>query len=112
MTPAEVSDHCNRAKVYIDFGHHPGKDRMPREAAIAGCCIVTGRQGAAKFPEDIFIPDVYKIDETRSDFVHEFGRTISNIFEAFEENAEHFDDYRTRIRTEKSDFMDQVASIF
>src|SRR5687767_6015204 len=25
------------SKLYIDFGPHPGKDRLPREAAIMGC---------------------------------------------------------------------------
>jgi hypothetical protein len=25
------------------FGHHPGKDRLPREAALHGCCVITAR---------------------------------------------------------------------
>lgn len=27
-----------KAKVYIDFGFHPGKDRIPREAVMCGAC--------------------------------------------------------------------------
>ncbi len=31
MTPQQVAGWMNRAKLYIDFGYHPGKERMPRE---------------------------------------------------------------------------------
>ena len=27
--------------IYLDFGYHPGKDRMPREAALFNNCIIT-----------------------------------------------------------------------
>ena len=30
----------NKTKVYLDFGYHPGKDRMPREAALFNNCII------------------------------------------------------------------------
>jgi hypothetical protein len=60
MTPAEVARTLRESKVYIDFGKHPGKDRIPREAAISGCCVITGRAGAAANPEDVPIPEEYK----------------------------------------------------
>lgn len=37
MTPEQVQELLAAAKVYIDFGHHPGRDRIPREAALSGC---------------------------------------------------------------------------
>ena len=40
MTPAQTKSLMRTSKLYIDFGDHPGKDRLPREAAICGCCIV------------------------------------------------------------------------
>jgi hypothetical protein len=42
-----VAELLRSAKVYIDFGHHPGKDRPPREAAMAGCCVIVGGAGAS-----------------------------------------------------------------
>ena len=42
MTPAQVQELLAKAKVYIDFGEHPGRDRIPREAAISGCVVITG----------------------------------------------------------------------
>jgi len=62
MTRDEVSNLLLKAKVYIDFGNHPGKDRIPREAAISGCCVITGRDGSAKFYEDIPIENEFKYD--------------------------------------------------
>lgn len=35
------------------FRQPPGKDRMPREAAMPGCCVITGKRGAAANPFDI-----------------------------------------------------------
>ena len=37
----------------VDLGHHPGKDRLPREAALAGCVTVVGRAGAAVFADEV-----------------------------------------------------------
>lgn len=112
MSSTEISDWCRRAKVYIDFGHHPGKDRMPREAVIAGCCLITGRQGAAFFDEDIFIPKTYKVSESSANFVHDFSEVITGIFDNFDKKTLDFDEYRDRIKHEKSTFLHQVESIF
>ena len=51
MTPEQVVDLMSESKVYIDFGNHPGKDRIPREAVINGCCVITGVRGSARFKE-------------------------------------------------------------
>jgi hypothetical protein len=36
ISPEQVRELLQRAKIYIDFGPHPGMDRLPREAALAG----------------------------------------------------------------------------
>ncbi|MCX7738527.1 MAG: hypothetical protein N2Z80_03840 [Hydrogenothermaceae bacterium] len=56
-------DILKKAKVYIDFGNHTGKDRIPREAAMLECCVITGRRGIAKYREDVPIPENYKIED-------------------------------------------------
>ena len=50
------------SKVYIDFGRHPGRDRLPREAALAGCTVFSTRHGAAGFFEDMPLDDWFKFD--------------------------------------------------
>lgn len=59
MTVAEIREISKKAKVYIDFGHHPGKDRIPRETAILGCIVIVGKRGSARYKEDISINDEF-----------------------------------------------------
>lgn len=51
-----------QCKVYIDFGQHPGMDRIPREAAACGCLVLVGERGSASYFNDVPLPAEYKID--------------------------------------------------
>lgn len=51
------------ASIYIDFGSHPGMDRIPREAALNKVIVVTGKNGAAGNPVDIPIHRSFKFDD-------------------------------------------------
>lgn len=53
MTEDHVAQVMSASKVYVDFGTHPGMDRMPREAAMAGCCVITGMRGSAGYDQDV-----------------------------------------------------------
>ena len=61
-TAAQMRELLSQAKVYIDFGEHPGRDRIPREAAACGCVVITGRRGSAGNAVDVPLADAYKID--------------------------------------------------
>ncbi|MCR5099532.1 MAG: hypothetical protein K6B14_11390 [Lachnospiraceae bacterium] len=100
------------AKVYIDVGEHPGKDRIPREAAISGCCVITGRRGAAAYHEDVPIPDTYKIDDSTDVDVAKVKSLVFDIFENFDERSRDFEEYRQMIRGEKEQFVSDVMRIF
>lgn len=51
--PADaVQDTLRKSQIYIDFGHHPGKDRVPREAALSGNIVFLHERGAAAFHLD------------------------------------------------------------
>ena len=62
---AGVDDLLLSTTVYLDLGFHPGKDRIPREAALAGCVVVVGRAGSAAYAEDVPVPDQHKVDLDR-----------------------------------------------
>jgi hypothetical protein len=47
--------------IYLDLGGHPGRDRLPREAALAGCILLVGKRGAAINKFDYPIPDHCKL---------------------------------------------------
>lgn len=111
MTSDQVHAAMLNAKLYIDFGHHPGKDKMPREAAIAGCCIVTNLKGSAKF-DDVNIPQQYKLDDSKSNFIPEFGQLAERVLSKFDSCTQDFEGYRQIIRKEPQAFYDDVKRNF
>jgi hypothetical protein len=112
MSRGAVLAHLMRAKVYIDFGNHPGKDRIPREAAACGCCVLTNRRGSASNGIDVPIPDDYKMDDTDPDFVLNATQKIVDICVRFDDHAPNFEAYRRSIAEEPDLFAEQVAAIF
>lgn len=112
MPPEQVQKLLTSSKIYIDFGHHPGKERLPREAAMAGCCVVTGRRGSASFEADVPIPKDYKLDENAPDFEAKFRSLILSIFENYEGNATSFSMYKDSITREPERFRQDVLKIF
>lgn len=108
----ELSQKFSTSKVYIDFGHHPGRDRLPREAAMHGCCVVTGLLGSARNPIDIPISDEYKLDTDQLNFEENFEGLISNIFEDFGAHHNRFNLYRMRIMSEPEVFKSQITKFF
>ena len=111
MSRQELISEIRKAKLYIDFGNHPGKDRMPRECAINGCCIITGKRGAAAFEEDIPIPSQYKFDERTASLSDIIAR-IRWILANYDTAIVDFADYRSRIMSEKAEFEQQATAIF
>lgn len=112
MTAEQVRELLGRAKIYVDLGHHPGKDRPPREAAMAGCCVFTNRRGAAAFYEDIPIPDYYKIDDRESDYCDVLGKKIEYVLTNYDRCCSDFDGYRGVIGNEQFVFNSQIRSFF
>ncbi len=111
MTREEVINTLKKTKVYIDFGNHPGKDRIPREAAILGCCVITSKRGSAAFFEDVPIPEEYKFED-REENIPKIIEKIKDCFENFEKRFKDFDYYREVIRNEPQKFLDDLKKIF
>lgn len=108
----QLTEKLFTAKIYIDFGHHPGRDRMPREAAMHGCCVVTGVLGAAQNDIDLPIQSKYKLDSSGDTFIDKFGCLIKDIFADFPKHSSAFDDYRDSIKNEPQRFKDQLRNYF
>lgn len=111
MSREEVIGLLRQAKVYIDFGEHPGKDRIPREAAISGCCVITGKKGSAAFSEDVAIPEKYKFQDVPSS-IPDISSAIRKCLVNYDEETKKFESYRDRIRAEESRFDSDLSSIF
>ena len=111
LTGDEVLNLLDKAKVYIDFGEFPGKDRIPREAATRFCCIITGQKGASSNCFDFPFPEKYKV----SDPVHEVNRIQEMIlwcFNDFEDCVSDFAHYREIIQGEKEAFLNEIRNVF
>ena len=111
MTNSDVMDAMMKAKVYIDFGNHPGKDRIPREAALLLCCVITGKRGSANFFEDVPIAPEFKFEETGKN-IKRIGEEIAKIFNEYELYLDKYANYRLMIKAEKKAFKEQVRFIF
>lgn len=112
MSRNQVVELLRTSKLYIDFGHHPGKDRLPREAAMAGCCVITGRRGSAANPYDIPIPENYKLDERSRNFYEVFRMLALSILKDYDKHYLNFEAYRAQICAEKDLFARQVTYLF
>jgi hypothetical protein len=111
MSRKEVIQTLQKAKVYIDFGNHPGKDRIPREAAILGCCVITGKRGSAAFYEDVPVPAEYKFED-KEENIPKIIDKIKDCFENFEERYKDFEYYRQIIKNEPQKFVEDLKKIF
>lgn len=107
-TLSEMIELFQTSKVYVDFGNHPGKDRMPREAASAGCCVVTGSRGAAANEVDVPISSKYKFDSSSQ--ADRICALIKDCLERFDEHSPDFAAYRESIRSEKDVFESEVKN--
>lgn len=108
MQPSEIAQLMGISKLYIDFGAHPGKDRIPREAVVNGCCLITNRMGAAKNNVDIPIPDSYKFDN------QQIGDIVSKIefcLQEYDVAIGDFESYRKKILNEEMVFEKDLKKL-
>lgn len=112
MTVSQVKTLMEESMLYIDFGNHPGKDRIPREAAMCGCCVITSTDGSAKYCQDVCIPSDYKIDKADRLFEQ---KAIAKIEDCLDNYmlivGQDFKTYRNNIKLEKKNFKIGVLEL-
>ena len=108
MTHEQVKEVLNQSKVYIDFGNHPGMDKIPREAALGGCIVITGKKGAAENDIDIPIPNDYKFCESDLNLI---VAKIKNFIDHYDEYIEDFIGYRLAICHQRESFLEDIKQL-
>ena len=78
MPRTQVIETLKQSKVYVDCGGHPGRDRIPREAALLGCIVVTNTAGTAECFEDVPLM-------TKALNVGELIQHVQNGFERYDD---------------------------
>ncbi len=107
----EIINILKKSKIYFDIGSHPGKDRIPREAALLGNCIITNKRGSASNIEDINIPNDFKFNENFFN-IKKITKKINYVFNNYEAESKKFDPYINKITLEKKVFENEVKKIF
>lgn len=111
LSRVQLKELLSKAKLYVDFGYFPGKDRLFREAACNNCCIITGKEGASFFYEDVSILEKYKFDLKKismTKIVDEINFVLDNYHQCINE----FGLLRTRIKEEENIFYKEIEDIF
>lgn len=104
LSTDELVNNLKKCKVYVDFGNHPGKDRIPREAASLGCIIITNKEGSAFYNEDMNI-------EEKLDNINDLNCLIDDIYNNYEKYLMKQHNYRNNIIKEEFIFRDQIRML-
>jgi len=83
-------------------------DRLPREAALAGCVVVTNMEGAAMYNEDIPLPPKYKIRTFDPETVHKLLKQILNDYKS---SSSDMEEYREWIRGQQTQMTKCVSNL-
>ena len=112
MDAEQVKDEMMKSRLYIDFGHHPGKDRMPREAAKWGCVVMCRTAGAAQFFEDVPLPQHLMFNDFDLLQGNLAQRVQSILTDGFEDAWKSMDKYRNFLTIEDKQFIQKVHTVF
>ncbi|MCD4533149.1 hypothetical protein LRP67_03530 [Nocardioides sp. cx-169] len=110
MTPVEMATTLSASTIYLDAGHHPGRDRIPREARLAGCVIIVARRGSAANDTDVPLPQQYKFSYGRK--TDELRVLIRDCLSRPAVHAARQDSYTSVIRAQRGAFQDEVRKAF
>lgn len=105
MSRAEVLATLRKCTVYMDNGHHPGKDRLPREAAMNGCVVITNKSGSAVYIEDVPI-------EEKSVLVSDLYDLVPTVLANYRHYFDKQQNYRECIRQERAAFEHNVQNFW
>jgi hypothetical protein len=113
MDKTALAEVLREVRVYVDIGHHPGRDRIPREAASCGAVVITGRQGAAGFAGDMPLPGRFRLNDHAMDtdprglaLIEQLLTSETAFMDAWSEQAP----YRDWIRHNKDAFLAEVET--
>jgi len=103
---AGVAEVLWSSQVYMDFGRHPGRDRPPREAASAGCVVLSTKLGAAGFDADMPLDDCYKFDS-----LDEASVALRMVLADWDVHHQAQAGYRNVISDQRSVFRQEVGQL-
>lgn len=110
MSRSQVISALSSSSIYLDMGHHPGKDRLPREAALAGAVTVVAIRGAGAFWDDVPVPAEHKVSMAKP--VENAVLAVRSILDDLPGARAKQSQYVDRIVAERDRFQAETAAIF
>lgn len=101
-----VAEVLRGSTVYVDFGRHPGRDRPPREAALAGCVVFSTRLGSAVYAKDMPLPEWFKFDSL-DEVLEKVGEVVEGRTSAWDQQAK----YRSWVLENRMWFESEVRGL-
>lgn len=111
MSRDQIKETLKQSKIFLDFGHHPGKDRVPREAALCGAIPVVRHQGAAAVYEDVPLPDELLVDTDCFFNLDDLQAKITGILNDEPKWQEELAGYRDWIKDEERRFNGEIKNL-
>lgn len=111
MTPEQVADALSRSSVYLDLGHLPGKDRLPREAALSGAVTLLAGIGAGANRHDFPVPDEHRITAGPG-LSRDAAATLSGVLDDLPRHWAAQAGFRAHVAGEQANFRREVSEIF
>ena len=108
MHQNQVQDTLRASKFFIDFGSQPGKDRIPREAAVFDCVPIYRKIGAAAIFQDVPVPGYLKLDPSVLANPVSLMQVLDNLDANMGHVRQAIEPYKRRIMNEKSVFYGEV----
>ena len=109
-TPEGLAGMYKRAKLYVDFGHFGGPERMPKEAVFFGCNILVANHNAASNDFDVAIPVQYKVDD--SEGAGDIEGRILSMLAGYQEQLPDFTSFRDKVEHLEENFILQLKRLF
>jgi len=109
LSREQMIETLKRSKVYIDFGYHPGKEKIPREAGMLSNIIITGKKGSAYFFDDVPILPQYKYKDNE---IENIVNKVNQSVKEYDTLINDFTLFRNITRNQKPLVYQQVKQIF
>jgi|GEM_PF-1130739 len=111
MSKEQVVAALDYTQIYIDFGHFPGMDRTPREAAVRNCIVLLHNAGCAVDFDSYPIADFFRFTsiDVDNNVLHQKIETIlQNYTFVFTQQAY----WRLHIAQEHYAFQQRINDLF
>ncbi len=109
MNYSEVCQILAESAAYIELGHLPGRDRLPREAGRLGTPVVLLERGAGVYAQDFPLPYQYRISFS-ANWAVKFATILAEVVSHRKESAEDQMGFRDWVASDRTRFESEIDS--